>query len=376
MLKQLDSQTASLGVVVAQRQFWPTLSVSNDIGPVDFLGSNNATTARLSYSVFNGGQFNADLSSAQVRLELANLDVQTNRLEVALQVMDLYRTWWSHSARAQVFLNLAQKMDDLVQMATRRQQAGVASSLDLNQATSQWRRAEDDYRQAVSQVADARKDLVLFIGQDVLPAFHSFSDWPNLQAPSADALAAQVVDRHPSTLVALWRVELAKAEWEKAKANALPNVVLKLEYQLGSYSGSLAAGSRAYVSTQMSLGPGFSALAARDQAAAKVQSAQMEIQASKLDLTAKVQKIWREASHASEQSSSNDAQIKAQDDVVQANMRLFVAGKRGWPELLAAQREYQQLLVQKVELEATYLGLVWRMQLLSNTFAQFSTFIP
>ncbi|WP_416544909.1 TolC family protein [Limnohabitans sp. DCL3] len=370
--KRSDRNAMRAAVTVAERQFWPTPSVSNDVGPADTQGRTQATTARLSYPLFTGGQLTADLEIADLKHRIAETEIEIAGRELVLQFIDLYRAWWLHSARIDNHQNALMQMDRLRQMLMRRANAGVSAKQDLALADLHWQRLQDEYRQALKQRDQVLADMVTFGGRDMQPSFQPIGSWPRAPYAQILDLTERVLATHPSMNLSQWQTALAQAELKRAKANVLPSVTLKLEKQYGAYQGTQAPASRVYLNSQFTMGAGLAAIPFQQQAMARATAAELQADATRLTLTSQVQRLWHERAQASEQINSTQRQLKLQKDLADSGLRLFTSGRRSWQDLLNLQRELHQLQAQKSEAEATYLAADWRLHLLANTLPMFS----
>jgi outer membrane protein, adhesin transport system len=370
--KTADRNAARTGVTIAERQFWLTPSIANDVGPVDSMGRNHALTARLSYPIFTGGQLTADLESADLRQRIAEYEVEITSRELALQFIDLYRAWWLQSARIENLSDAKIQMGQLRDMLKRRTQAGVSAQLDLAQAELQLSRLQDEHRQALKLRDQTLAEITTFSGVEIHPEFYDLSQWLPSPFTQISDLSERVFSTHPSINTSQLQITLAQTELKKIQAGTLPSVNLRLEKQYGSYLGALSPASRIYLNTQLTLGAGLSALPMQEQSLERIQAAEMQATATRLNLSTQVQRIWNERAQATELMTSTARQLAAQKELAAAGVRLFTSGRRSWQDLLNLQREVYQLMTQQNDAEAAYLSANWRMQLLGNNLPQFS----
>jgi adhesin transport system outer membrane protein len=322
--------------------------------------------------VFTGGQLSAELEIAQVRQRMAALEIEVTGRELALQLLDLYRTWWFHNRRAEVLEWSLRRMDDVRQMMRRRSTSGVSAALDLAQAELQWQRTSDEQRQALRLRDQALGDMGVMLGQAVTPRFDPLTAWPALPFANLLLLQDHVLASHPSIQLAEGSVAQAQAELRRVRAAIWPNVSVRVERQYGSYYGALDAGNRVYLSTQLSTGAGLSTLNLQTQAALRAQTAEAQGQAQRVSLQAQAQKIWNDHQLGLQQLDLVTQQLKVQESLADAGVRLFAGGRRSWQDLLTLQREVFQLQAQVAELESAVLGARVRLLLLADVLPQFS----
>ena len=370
--KRADRNATRAGVTVAERQFWPTPSVSSDIGPADAQGRTQATTARITYPLYTGGQLSADLEIADLKHRLSETEIEIVGRDLVMQFIDLYRTWWLHSSRIDNYQIALVQMDSLLQTLKRRASAGVSAKQDLAQAELQWLRMQDDLRQTFKQRDQLLADMVTFAGQDMRPKHYPLLYWPRAPFAQIPDLTARVLATHPSISLSDWQTALAQAELKRSKASTLPNISIRLEKQYGAYQGTQSPASRVFLNSQYTLGAGLAAIPLQEQAMARAAAAEKQAEATRLTLTTLVQRTWHERAQANEQIISTNRQLKLQKDLSDSAVRLFTAGRRSLQDLLSLQRELHQLQAQKSEAESVYLSANWRLHLLANTLPMFS----
>lgn len=370
--KRSERQAAQENVTIAERQFWPTPSISNDVGPANVSGRSRSTTARLSLPVYTGGQLSADLEMADLRHRISEAEIEVAGQDLVFQFTDFYRIWWSHSLRSEILKSNLDRLEQLRQMVRRRSDSGVSARLDLTQAELQWQKAKDDLRESLRQRDHALVDMSTFVGRELNPVFEQLDKWPALPFQRLVDLQDRVMAFHPSLNISQWQLALAQAEMKKAQASLFPTVTLRVEKQFGAYQGSLEPGQRTYLNSQYSLGAGLAALPQQQLAAARAQAAEKQTAASRLALVTQIQKLWHEHLQQSEQLKNTLAQLKVQETVTRAGTQLFTAGRRSWQDLLAMQRELYQLQAQQVELESASMAALLRLHLMARTYPQFS----
>lgn len=370
--KRSDRNATRAGVTVAERQFWPTPSLSSDVGPADSQGRTQSTTARISYPIFTGGQLSADLEIADLRHRIAETEIEIVGRDLVLQFIDLYRAWWLHSARIENLTTALEQTNNLLQTLKRRTTAGVSARQELAQAELQRLRMQDDLQQAIKQRDQVLADMVTFGGENMNPKHQPLSFWPRAPYTQIADLTERVLATHPSTNLSQWQTALAQAESKRAKASTLPNISIKLEKQYGAYQGTQAPASRVFLNSQFTLGAGLAALPLQEQAMARAAAAELQSDANRLMISTQVQRLWHERAQAEEQILSTNRQLKLQKDLADSGVRLFTAGRRSLQDLLSLQRELHQLQAQKSEAESAYLSANWRLHLLANTLPMFS----
>ena len=366
--KRADVEVARQQLEIAYRQHWPTPSVGTDYGP-NAAGSNSlsrVTIARLSVPIYSGGRLSAEDESATMKLRAAELDLQANGHDLGMQMLESYRNWWLYNRRIEVLQNSVRRMQNLEEMMKRRSDAGVSSLLDLQLTQVQVGRLQDELAQARQQKMQAVIDLNTMLGQSVLPDAIDLGLLPGRRWSSLDELTSQVIDTHPSAVLAQQQVQISVVEEKRTRANLLPNVSLRLERQYGTYYGSLAPGDRIYFSTQADWGAGLASLQLQQQAHSRTESAEQQLQSTRQRIQSITSRIWNEEQVADIQMKNALTLTRSYEDISDSSLRLFASGRRNWQDLMTLQREQHQVLMQRVDAEATLLGARLRMLWLAD----------
>jgi adhesin transport system outer membrane protein len=373
--KRSDIQAAGLGLTVAERQHWPTPSVSASSGPqiqapgTTYNGDNKLITARLSVPVFTGGLLTAEQNMAAVRLRLAEVDLQQNALDVSFQFVDLYRQWWQYTKRVEVVHQTLGRLQLLREMMERRVIAGVSSEVDLQLTMVQINRMLNELSQVERSRDQALTDIGVLLGKRVSLQVASLTDLPTWNYGDVNELSTRVRKSNPSIEYAELQKELAQFDVERTKAGRWPTINLRVDRQWGAYYGSLPPGDRVSLDSQVSLGAGLSQKEQEQQAQARVDSAEHQVELSLQRTETQVSRLASEHEQAMVEFANTQALVLNYEDITSAQLRLFASGRRSWLDLLNIQREAHLVNVQLVDVQSTIVSGRIRMALLANTLS-------
>jgi len=331
--KLLDKQAAALGVSAARLNFFPTPSFQTD-----GLSGQYATVVRISQPLWTGGKLTADLSGAKLREERASADVADAALTLALKVVSLYQNYWVFTGRSEANEKNLQRLTELDDMMTRRQQAGVSAQIDLDLVNSRLAQGRADLLASNAGRQTSLDQLSQTVGRTLAASELSLSERPLQPMTLEDALSG--VSTHPGLRRSRIDERLLTNEIAVARAALYPTVSVRMEYQRGAYLGSLAAGSRVYVSLQQSLGGGgLASIAQLDAAQVRQSSAVQASEGVQRDLVDQSTADWVAFVADQKRWPLLQATRKTSGDVLDSSRRLFVTGRRTWLDLLNSVRE-------------------------------------
>ena len=370
--KRSDVRAAELATTVAERQHWPTPSVSTSTGgkyvaPGTTLdGDTTAITARLSIPIYTGGLLTVDQKMAAVRWQLAEIDLRQNSVDISLQFADLYRQWWQFTRREQVVRQTMGRLETLREMMERRAVAGVSSEIDLQLTHVHISRMQDELSQTIHARDQALNDMRVMLGKPVQLKFETLDDFPLWTYQNVNELSEQVLSVSSSVRYADMQTVLTRLDVDRTRASAWPTINLRIDRQWGAYYGSLPPGERVSLDTQLSLGAGFSALQQEEQALARVTSSEQQAAGVRQRTETQVSRLWSDHNQALNQFANVQGLVVRYEDITGANLRLFASGRRSWLDLLNIQRESHQLNVQLVDAQSSIVSARLRMAVLTG----------
>ncbi len=369
--KRQEVRSAELGTTIAERQHWPTPSLSANTGP-RFTGTPNtgdtkAITAQLSIPIFSGGLLTAEQHMAALRWQAAELDLAQSTSDLSSQLVDLYRQWWQAQARVSMVRQSLARLQDLRVMMGRRSDAGVSSDNEVALTDAHIARFRDELSLYERTRDVAQSDLGLLVGRSVTLRVESLGNLPAWPYTEAMSLMQRLHEVHPALRFSEVQHAIALKDIDRTKASAWPTVSLRAERQWGAYLGSIGPGDRVYLNSQVSLGAGLTHFQQREQAVARAEAAERQIAVTRQRLDTVAMRLYNDHEQALVQLRNAQSLVSQYDNITDSNLRLFASGRRSWLDLLNLQREQHQLRLQLADAQSGVVGTRLRMAVLADS---------
>jgi outer membrane protein, adhesin transport system len=368
---QAEARSAQEGVESAKWQRFPTLSWQTE-GNDD--SGQAASTLRLQQPLWTAGKITAQIEQAGFSTAAAKahtLDVQT---QTALRVLEAWQNSLNTGGKIHVFdqtLALLTRFEGLMQ---RRVAAQVSPSIDLEQLNARLLQSRSDVKslQASQRIAHAR--LEQLTGAPLAEVAGSgASDLDQLEALS-DALvknstALASISSQDHKAAAAQNAIVRKAEQEAlaaraqlavVKAEAWPQLYARWQKEYGRDNPDPA---HVFVGLQYTLGSGLANRSQAKAAAYRAESLEMARESALSEVAESLQADQEDISNAIARAPLLHASIQTAQAVLESYERQFVAGRRGWLDVLNAAREVHQARLSAVENRVGLLGASVRWQL-------------
>lgn len=358
-----DREAAEKLVDVAERQFFPTPTVSMEAG-------NSRPTAlfRLSQPIWTGGQLTGQLRVAELRRERAAVVADEVQVRLALRVLELCQNYVNNSGRVKTMRWTVHTLGQLTDMISRRADAEVSSVADRRVAEARLAQAQADLRGFMVAQRQAQDQLEQLLGASVNLERLNWRVASNDPRALPGYLEAALAD-WPSNRVARVDELIAKQEAVVAKAARWPVVSLAFEHRTGSQSSLLIGGyesNRVLLTTQYTLGAGLSALPQAEASELRAYSAAQAVGvAERLSADAIVIE-WQAYQSALLRRQAQAEALAGAQDILASNRRLFVAGRRSWLDVVNSVREATQAEMAQMEIETVLTASQLRLRLLTG----------
>jgi outer membrane protein, multidrug efflux system len=235
--------------------FWPSLSFSasqterQSDGAPDQTNLNADLDARWTLDAF--GAVRRDTGASRASLEAADYSLEFARINIAADVAQTYIDYRNQRVRLAIAEEALERQTENLQIATFRVQAGLVSSLDVEQARSQRASTAATIPTLVRSAASARFRLALLAGEapNGLDGLLASSEPGPFTLPPEPAVGipAEVLRRRPDIAAAERRYTAALARLGVAQAQLLPS--LSLTGSIGSSATTLDGLGDAWVRT-------------------------------------------------------------------------------------------------------------------------------
>ena len=374
--KRAGLNAAEAEIQAAQYQYYPTPSLQ-----LRQTRGERATVLALQQPLWAGGRIDAGLDAASARAVAASAAITEAQTALALRVTSAWQAWYQAKQRSVALVDGIEQLQTYAQSAARRIQAGAAGDGDRALVDARLAQTQGDLAAARAAERSALAQLSQMVGQTLrsqdlqnpphlapttAPATTATpTPTPTPEPLALEALLTQALKVSPALHRARAEIDSASHEITQKRAAQWPTLNLRAEHQRGNGATStlLPNETRLLLLLDYSPGAGLSAGANADAASARLIGLQDNLDATQRDVIEKVSADFEE--HQSSLSRLADLQrtLKANAEVLASYERLFIAGKRGWLEVLNAARELTQAQTAFADVQALRQASATRLRL-------------
>ena len=366
--KRAGLNAAEAEIQAARYQYFPTPSLQ--------LRQNRgerSTVLALQQPLWAGGRIDAGLDAASARANAASASIYETQTALALRATTVWQAWQQARGRSAAGVAGIDLLSGYAQSVARRIQAGAAGEGDRALVDARLAQAQGDLAAARASERASLAQLSQMVGQrlrsqDLIDVASGKSDTinPSFSGDHAlEALLAQALRVSPALHRARAEIDSASHEITQKRAAQWPTLNLRAENQRGNGATStlMPNETRLLLVLDYTPGAGLSSGANADAASARLIGLQDNLDATQRELIEKVSADFEE--HQSSRGRLVDLQrtLKANADVLASYERLFIAGKRGWLEVLNAARELTQAQTALADVQALHQASGTRLRL-------------
>jgi adhesin transport system outer membrane protein len=185
-----------------------------------------------------------------------------------------------------------------------------------------------------------------------------------LAVESATAALDTAIQRSPAVRRLKAAVRVQEADVLERKADLLPELYARAEYQIGSASIAGAPDSqRLFVGLQSRFGAGLSSLSGIEASENKVGVARAEVESAERTLAEQVLSDWAQMATLKVRQAELEESLQSSRDTAQAWDRQFLAGRKTWVEVMNMARELAQAETELADVLAVRVLVSWRLAL-------------
>jgi adhesin transport system outer membrane protein len=372
--KQSDVSAARHDVQAARWQYAPSVSTQfqKGSGSPDYYGS----AVRADQPLYTGGRLDAELDSAASRRQSAALGVQETGQSVALQVVSAYQQLQTAQAQAGAIAAYRDRLTALSGTLDRRVDSGVSPAAEKSLMNARLVQAQNDLAASTAAEASAAAALRRLVGDDarVTPPPPAVAGAVLALPPicagtvGGDTLVDSATDRSPAVLRATEDVETARHTVRGQRAALMPAVTLRVEQPVGHVVEGASKSTRVSVLLSYAPNAGLSSVSRASAGDDRVTSLRNQAQALRRDVGQQIRSECAEHVSVGQRAAGFLQARIFTGDVLSSYMRLFLAGKRGWLDVLNAAREDFENEQAGHQAAAAVRGSQYRLRLLSGEF--------
>ena len=365
--KRAGLNAAQSEIQAARYQYYPTPSVQlrQDKG-------DSTTIFVVQQPLWAAGRLDAGLDAASARSAAASAAITEAQTALALRVISAWQAWYQAKQRSVALVEGIAQLQTYARSAARRIEAGAAGEGDRALVDARLAQTQGDLAAARAAERSALAQLTQMVGQPLRSQDlqNPINPAPTTPAPPPDlttleALLTQALKVSPALQRTQAEIDSARHDITQKRAALWPTLNLRAEHQSGiaPAAGLYPNETRYLLVMDYTPGAGLSAGANADAASARLIGLQDNLDATQRDVVEKVSADFEE--HHASRSRLGDLQrtLKANAEVLASYERLFIAGKRGWLEVLNAARELTQAQTALADVQALHLASATRLRL-------------
>lgn len=376
LARQSSRDAAKTDLTAAKLKFLPNPSVNTQRNQVAYTNSSvtnlPATNVTISQPIFMGGGLVAGYNKADARLSAADFTLLETREDISRRIIIAYAEWYKAYLKILAFEESVQLHEKFVGLITRRYEAGVASGADRDLSISRLMQAKADLDTQRSIEASSLTTISQLSGQsveraDLIGRLAKPVAIPKRQDGILQALTVSVTIQKLK-----FEAEAAQHEAKEIRAQALPQVSFQAQRQIGnSYVPGYPGYDMYGLVVSYAPGGGFSSVAAASAAFDRAQSSSIQVEASKRDLSDRLNAEYNEYEFSQLKKESFQRSADLSSDISDSYDRQYLVGKKSWLDLMNAVRERSQTRVSLADADGGLLGSSYRLAIYINGTEQF-----
>lgn len=296
--------------------------------------------------------------------------MQESRFSIAEQVIDAYGEWLTNKRRKASIKQSIDQLNRLYQRIQQREAAGFANVSEVTLAKARLSQASSDLGQTEATIRAALASLAKLAGRDILP-----DDLAEERAQDEYIELASLQGRakahSPALKRAMAAVDVAEAEVDKKRAALSPQVQLVWQRGHGDYTLDNAQSyTRTMVRLQFAPGAGASAFSNISGAKAHHRAAMLEVESVERSLASRVATLFEHYVATAGSLPAAESTLRSAQEVQASYERQFLAGRRGWLDVMNAVREVDDAQRNLGAMQANLLVLERKLALYSGTLLE------
>lgn len=335
MASRASVDRANADVDNARWQFYPVPS----FGAEQLHGKNQASFS-LRQPIWTGGRLTSDLALANARRDVALMSVGEVQHELASRVASAWAGVMSALEQLDALRWGILELKELEATMTRRQKSGLSAEAELDLLRSRLAQARSDLSAVEAELQIGMEQLSQLAGEplNVQQLMRLAVEKKHMDVMQ-DEVAMCAANFSPVLKRLAAEKDAADAYVKQARVRAMPTVFVRYDYQQGQIDGGREPGGRVVFGVEQTFGAGLSFFSGVRSAESGREVANEAYQAARRDVTAQAAAdaqgyiaAWRRAQEGAEN-------LVGVERVSESYRRMFLAGKRGWLDLLNMIRE-------------------------------------
>ncbi len=378
LAKQSSRDAAKTDLTAAKLKFLPNPSFSTQRQDVAYSGQpitrQPATNISVTQPLFLDGGIIAGYYKADAKLSAADFGLLEMREDISKRIINAYTEWVKAWLKIQAYEENVKLHEKFAGMITRRYEQGVASGSDKDLGIFRLHQARADLDTQRAMEETALTSLSELVGEPLRRADLTASIAKHVTLPPRNKGLPQAQIQSVTVQRYKFEAEAAEQEAKEIRAQALPQVALQAQRQVGNAYLPGAQGYDMYgLVVTYNPGGGLSSIAGASAAFERARAATLQVDAAKRELTDRLNADYNEYEFALLKKENLQRSANLAGDISASYDRQYLVGKKSWLDLMNAVRERAQTKVQLADAEGSLLGASRRLMVYIDGTQQFES---
>jgi adhesin transport system outer membrane protein len=297
--------------------------------------------ARLEQPIWAGGRISSTIDLADSRVTAAEATLIGTQQEVLQQTGTAFFEVLRLEARLQAAKENTAEHIKLLDLIKRRVDLEASPESDRTVAESRAQLAKSEEIAINRQLETLRLQLDQLVGSPVGPLRRPPPVKLRPYASEEEAMRV-ALEFSPQRRASLAQADAAAAELGVAKSRNWPNLVAGYQQIWQTVNGISVSDGQGFVGLQFQPGAGLSSLSAARAADSRRQAAVDSVATADRQVTAAIGAAMSDMANFGAQIEPARITVRGTEEVVESYLRQYQIGRKGWLDVLNAQREKSQ----------------------------------
>lgn len=332
--KRADVESSAAGLKSARSQFFPTPYLRGEASGSGGVG----VAAGVRQPLWTGGRLTAEIAISETVLRISEISVEEATIDIFHKVGMTWLDSQSSKVRLEAALASMGELKDLELTIQRRGATGYSPKVDENLILARLGQLETDIDKAKYDLSTSLSNLSKTVGKNLtvsdIEIEHNRTD-----CLIRDGDIDSAVNNNPTIKKAHANLDLARSKLELAKAQIMPTLNARAEYQNAKTTPGSSNGIKFFIGFDQSFGAGGSLYRNVEAAEASIYSASEMVEVARKEVESQIFSDLNSLESARKRAILYQKNVIDQNNVLQSYKRSFEIGRRSWLELLNATKE-------------------------------------
>ncbi|MGQ0530417.1 MAG: TolC family protein [Panacagrimonas sp.] len=337
-------------------------------------GNRSAATLFLIQPLWNGGLTKAQIDGAKAGQLQALANLNNVRLQLGQRLLEAYFNFAQAADQEKQWNSYINSLKILLGSIERRAAQGVAPDADVQTALTRLKQAEAGIETARAGKLASRAQLANLLNEEPETV-----NWPGEQARLSEdeilILGREPPDVHPQRAAALAQIKQQEATSRAAKAALSPEVSLQHREQVQGVEFDPTNSATVLVMGFQS-NNGLRGLRSYQADLERVEAAKAQLRAVDREISATIEIDRAQLKAARVQIEAQTAAAESSQALVDSFIRQYEVGRKSWLEVLNAQREANDTLLQVSALKRNFWFFNAKLSLDTMHWDKLSPIVP